>query len=178
MSTTRTEFGFERTKCGCRKCSINCEHIPGFLVPADVPRIAAKLGYTDLGKFAEENLRASPGWKIGMRDNRTGEVTGAIRLPTLVPARQENGHCKFLKEGRCQIHDVAPYGCAFFDEHMTDPEGDRRSQAALMAVAEDNDAEGDYHLLGHYLRSKGLDAPGPEVTRPRLYLARLLEGLT
>jgi hypothetical protein len=39
MSDRRTELGFERTVCDCRACKINCEFIPGFLLPSDIRRI-------------------------------------------------------------------------------------------------------------------------------------------
>lgn len=176
----RTEFGFPRTKCACRSCTINCEYMPGFLIPADVPRIAARLGYTvpeDLGQFAVENLRASTGWKLGVRDQTTGAVVQVISLPTLVPARQPNGHCKFRKEGRCEIHDVSPFGCAFFDNHMDDTTAAARIRPSLEAVADDFAAAGDYTRLGDYLRSRNLCTAGPEVVRPALIAARLKEGL-
>jgi hypothetical protein len=39
MSDRRTELGFERTVCDCKACKINCEFIPGFLLPSDIRRI-------------------------------------------------------------------------------------------------------------------------------------------
>jgi len=61
MSERRTELGFERTVCDCRACKINCEFIPGFLLPSDIRRIALHLGYSNPVEFALDNLLASPG---------------------------------------------------------------------------------------------------------------------
>lgn len=61
MSTIRSEFGCARTICACAECAINCHFIPGYLIPADLERMAAQLGYDDLLEFAVNNLLASPG---------------------------------------------------------------------------------------------------------------------
>lgn len=126
----RAEFGFTRTKCACPDCTINCQHIPGYLVPADVERIARHLGYTNVGEFAFDNLLASVGATVM---NAEGRV---FQIPTLVPQRKADGSCKFLSaEGRCSIHAVSPYGCAVFDAHQSSEEADRRSSRGLQEVA-------------------------------------------
>jgi hypothetical protein len=43
MSDRRTELGFERTVCDCKACKINCEFIPGFLLPSDIRRIVYRV---------------------------------------------------------------------------------------------------------------------------------------
>jgi Fe-S-cluster containining protein len=50
------------------------------------------------------------------------------RIGTITPERNKNtGHCVFLdKDDRCMIHSVAPFGCAYFDTHMSKAEGDKR----------------------------------------------------
>ena len=171
----RSEFGFSRTECACRLCQINCEHLPGLLVPSDLPRIVAALGYSDLCQFAAENLLASPGWLLGRR-----QLDGAVqtvRIPTLVPARAPSGHCKFLKDGRCTIHAVAPYGCAMLDAHMSRRECDRRSLAAARAVAADFAGGGDYARLWAHLKAMGREAPPAESSRRSLLAAARKEGL-
>jgi hypothetical protein len=81
--------------------------MPGCLIPADLGRMIPK--GIDPFKWAEENLLASPGALV-MKD---GEV---FRIPTLVPAVQEDGACIHLTEDhQCSIHENAPFGCAFFD---------------------------------------------------------------
>jgi len=137
--TQRTEFGFVRTSCDCRRCSISCEHVPGALAPADLPRMAKHLGYgDDMATFARENLLASEGVEV------TTDRGQAVRLRTLVPATLENGQCKFLQDGRCSIHAVSPFGCAFIDAHQSDTEFALRSDALYRALYDDMNAQGKY----------------------------------
>jgi hypothetical protein len=46
-----------------------------------------------------------------------GEISGNIRITldpeSRKPARKPDGSCRFLKNGRCEIHADAPFGCAF-----------------------------------------------------------------
>lgn len=97
-----------------------------------------------LGNFAERYLLASSGATVYQRG------LGKFQIPTLVPARQEDGHtCIFLDENkRCKVHAVAPFGCAFFDAHMSDEEANRISSQGLQAILDDNAQRGPYfHLL-------------------------------
>src|SRR5215467_1073893 len=95
-TTAREEFGFARTVCDCSECSINCRFIPGYLIPADLDRIARHLGSENLIEFALENLLASPGATVFER----GQVQ---QIPTLVPARRSDGACKLfgIRIGPC-----------------------------------------------------------------------------
>jgi len=55
---------------------------------------------------------ASPG---SMVKDSLGDV---FRVGTITP-RYRKGRCVFLNEqDRCEIHAVAPFGCAYFDTHM------------------------------------------------------------
>jgi hypothetical protein len=82
-------------------------------------------------------------------------------FPTLVPARGADGHCHWLFDGRCVVHDNAPYSCAFFDTHMTEEDVARRSAATIEARQQDAAAEGTYYRVWMHLRGKGLVArPG------------------
>jgi hypothetical protein len=85
----RTEFGFTRTTCACPACSAHCESMPGFLVPSDLPRMAGTEQPADIMAWAQENLLASPGAVVA--NVETGRV---FRIPTLVPARADNDHCR------------------------------------------------------------------------------------
>ena len=76
--------------------------------------------------------------------------------PTLVPARGANGHCHWLFEGKCAVHEVAPYSCAFFDAHMTQTEAQRRSAATIQARREDAANNGLYYQVWLHLCRKGL----------------------
>lgn len=41
---------------------------------------------------------------------KPAELQGRVML-----RRQENGHCWYLKDGKCSIHERAPYICKIFD---------------------------------------------------------------
>ena len=100
LPLVRTQYGFHRTSCPCAFCAAPCKHIPGSLDVADLARLCPP--DQDLFTWAEHHLRA---------------VTEKP-FPTLVPARQPNGHCHWLFDGKCLVHEHAPYSCAFFDAHF------------------------------------------------------------
>jgi Fe-S-cluster containining protein len=138
-ASARTEFDFDRTECACADCIKNCLHIPGYLNPADVKRIGRHLGYTSLFKFAFDYLLASPGATV----MQAGRI---FQIPTLVPRRKADGSCIFLDENnRCRIHEVSPFGCAFFDAHQSHAEADERSSRGLQEIA----LQWAMHPLGH-----------------------------
>lgn len=165
----RTEFGFERTVAAGPLEVLNCQYLPGYLIAADIERMAIAVGMSDVVKFARENLLASPGAVV----IREGEV---FRLPTLVPARQANGHCKFLtEEGMCRIHADAPFGCGFFDTTMPEPEANQRAQAGMLDLwtswhEERNDG---YVDLWNILNLQGRDGPEPSEQRSLLQQAAI-----
>lgn len=104
---------FTRTKCCCDACVKCCKRQPGPLMPGDLERIAEHRGETV--EQAKENFWASPGSLV--KNTATGEVE---RIGTITP-KYRKGRCVFLNENdRCSIHEVAPFGCAYFDTHMTD----------------------------------------------------------
>jgi hypothetical protein len=83
--------------------------MPGFLIPADLQRMIPV--DADPREWADKNLLASPGALVA--DSVTGQM---YRIPTLVPATKPDGSCANLTEdGRCSIHAISPFGCAFFD---------------------------------------------------------------
>lgn len=161
MNEERTEFGFRRNTCACASCANNCRHIPGMLIPADIPRIARHLGYADVMEFARDNLLASPGALVIKDDQQ-------IRIHTLVPQRGEDGACKFLKTNLCLIHQVAPYGCAFFSEHESRTVGDTKSTHALVNIIRDAESKGRYARVWRTLDAEGLKARAPEDIRARM----------
>lgn len=163
----RTEYGFQRTKCGCTDCSQYCRFMPGYLAPGDLDRMHMAIG-PDLTivEFAEKYLNASPGAKVGIAVGGGMVVT---RVPTLVPAATINGACVFLKDDKCSIHEVSPFGCAFFDSHQSDEEADRKSGRSLMDIASgDSPAAEQYRWLVDHLQSKGLNARDPKASRKAL----------
>jgi Fe-S-cluster containining protein len=133
----RSDYGFERTKCNCPRCSRFCGKMSGYLAPEDLDRMRMALGGLDYISFGLEYLMASPGATVGYQ-GRDGEMHH-MRIHTLVPRRLEGGRCIFLEDdGKCKIHEDSPFGCAMIDEHMTDEEANRRSLTALQDIASQN----------------------------------------
>ena len=168
----RTEFGFSRTVCDCKDCTINCRFIPGYLLPDDLIRIAEKVGAENITIFAERYLLASPGAVVGCSE------TGQRRqIRTLVPARRDDGACIFLKADKCTIHEVSPFGCAFFDAHQPGEESNRRSIEGLMVVdAEWGRQDSLYAALWLSLFTAGRVAPHPMEARARMKAAMAVEA--
>jgi hypothetical protein len=134
----REVYGFRRTECACDFCRAPCRHIPGSLDPSDLARLCPE--GQDLFAWAERHLRA-------LTDKP---------FPTLVPTRGVDGACHWHFEGKCAVHDRAPYGCAFFDSHMPEEEVQRRSEATVRARREDAAAGGLYWRVWRYLCERGL----------------------
>ncbi|MGE0128941.1 MAG: hypothetical protein AB7U82_12755 [Blastocatellales bacterium] len=161
MSSGRTEFGFTRTECTCKECVRNCNFMPGYLVPADIERIAEFLSERDIVRFAFDNLLASPG--------ATVIANGSIlQIFTLVPARKLDGACRFLKDDRCTIHAVSPFGCAYFSDEQTKEQADAISARGLMAVARAWRNGDLYARLWLMLNEAGRVAPSPFESRARM----------
>ena len=120
---------FPRTVCACEDCLACCERQPGYLIPDDLPAIAALLG-----EPIEPFLAASPGALVG---RFTADGIETLRIGTIVPrTTTPEGRCIFLEsDGRCAIHSVAPFGCAMFDTHMVDGEWQERSRWGLGQIA-------------------------------------------
>jgi hypothetical protein len=96
-------------------------------------------------EWAEEHLRAVPDKPF----------------PTLVPLRRPDGQCHWHVDGRCAVHENAPYSCAFFDCHLSDAEVQRRSAATIQARRKDQAARGLYYEVWLHLCRLGLTAlPG------------------
>jgi hypothetical protein len=163
IDTTRTKFGYFRTICDCPDCTAGCRHMPGYLIPADLNRIQDLLAPgEEMLVWARGHLLASPGALVSR-----GGVK--FRIPTLVPARQADGSCRFLtSEGRCSIHAVAPFGCSFFDTHMSAKEAGHRSKAGLRNVLDAWLSGSLYADVWRVLADEGLSAPTPEEGRARM----------
>ena len=166
--TDRKEFEALRSVCDCENCTLNCEFIPGYLIPADLERIAKARGYTanleeEVIKWASRELLASPGATVLRHDGQRAKV------PTLVPARRFDEACVHLTaEGRCAIHDVAPFGCAFFHAHQPKEESDELSATGLRAIIVDILQDGLYIRIWAMLWESGRRAPGPRELRQRM----------
>jgi len=111
---------FVRTTCACADCVQCCRDQPGSLAPGDLERIAAYLAQPL--RIVALKFWASPGALVA--NSRTGQT---FRIGTITPKRVR-GRCVFLDDvGRCTIHAVAPFGCAYVDTHMDAEEGHRRA---------------------------------------------------
>jgi len=155
----RTEFGVARTSCSCKTCVANCRTMPGCLVPADLDRMIP--AGADPFKWAETNLLASPGALVWSHE------VGEFRIPTLVPAKKADGSCIHLNGKRCDIHSIAPFGCAFFS---CGPEPPGLAKKGMMAVYDAFRKPGPslYRNLWAHLAYAGLVQDAPEVLRERM----------
>ncbi len=139
--SVREQHGFRRTTCACAFCQAPCRHLPGSLDVEDLARLCPP--DQDLFSWAEQHLRALP----------------EKPFLTLVPARQANGQCHWFVDGRCAVHEAAPYGCAFYDLHMSEAEAERRSAATIQARRADEARKGLYYQVWRQLCRKGLIGP-------------------
>lgn len=130
--------GFQRTVCGCEICRVPCRHMPGSLDVEDLERLCPP--DQDLFTWAKQHLLALTSKEV----------------PTLVPARLPNGHCHWLYEGQCMVHERSPYGCAFFDSHLPPTEVERRSAATMQARRDDAAKNGPYYRVWLHLCHLGL----------------------
>jgi hypothetical protein len=128
--------------------------MPGFLVPSDLLRLCPT--EVDLMVWAKEHLRASAGIRV------VNLLTGVtLQIPSLVPAKQANGHCHWLQsDGRCAVHANSPFGCAFLDQHMIPAEAEKRNQAGRQARLEDFANNGPYSQVWQMLMKAGLTGGG------------------
>jgi hypothetical protein len=138
--------------------------MPGGLIPGDVERIARLLAVEDLEAWALEHLEASQGASVP----HDGKI---VPLPTIVPRVGPAGGCVFLLEGRCSVHAVSPFGCAYLDMHMSRTEAERRSAGALLAVANDWATKGPYSRLWGRLYAAGNVATALERRQTDLHQA-------
>lgn len=165
-NSLRIALGFQRTTCDCKACTFNCHFMPGYLVPDDLEALyktTSQPGQT-LEDWARENLLASPGATVLAADR-------IVRIPTLVPARRPDSSCIHLKEERCSVHSVSPFGCAFIDAHMTKAEADARSSAGLKAIILAYVHEQPYSKIWQMLWDANLRAPGPAESREKMQKA-------
>ncbi len=120
---------FPRTKCSCDRCAAGCKTMPGSLIPGDLDRIQAYVGDRS-GDFILSHFQASDGAKVAAR---VGGMMILTRVPTIVPAQRKDGRCVFLDDDNlCSIHEVAPFGCAYHDVHLSEEEAAPRSEYAVM----------------------------------------------
>lgn len=161
----RTEFNAYRTDCDCEDCTLPCKHKSGFLIPSDLKRISDALNSasSNIAEFANEHLEASPGAVV----LHQGHLKS---IPTLVPRRRADGSCHWLTEdNKCSIHEVAPFGCAFFDSHMDLEEGKKLSAKGLVQIAQSyRQPMTLYAMIWSVLSQLGKTTYGPEEAHKRM----------
>lgn len=127
-------LGFERTTCACRECVDCCKWQPGPLAPGDIERIVASRGLSGeaAATFIETKFWASPGALVLDLRTKTTRRVGSIT------PRFANGRCVFLGlDDRCEIHAVAPAGCALFDTHQSAETAQAIGSALIRAIEAD-----------------------------------------
>jgi len=152
---------YERSYCDCAKCGAACRSMPGMLAPGDMDRIADFCGEdTDDQNWVTQHFRASEGAMVVTNEGNH------CRIPTIVPKQVPGGNCVFLKEGKCSIHPVSPFGCRVFkvcddDDEQLDNE---KSRSALSCIA----GNIDYNMMHHQLYSLGYQAPTLAVRKAKM----------
>lgn len=117
LQCTYMKAPFKPTSCACYEDRANCTRQPGCLLPGQLQTIMDHLGeaVADAAKY----FWNSPGMVL----SRAGQL---FRVRTITP-RYENGRCVFFtKDSRCAIHSVAPFGCRYFDVHMSRKAANKR----------------------------------------------------
>lgn len=115
---------FNRTTCSCPSCVACCKRGGGPLLLRDVQPICERAGLPP-----ERLLWASPGTVLGRVGFGHIELK---RVGTIVPQSTESGRCIFLTADECcAIHDIAPFGCAFYDTHMGQRDSTERTLWAV-----------------------------------------------
>jgi hypothetical protein len=174
---SRREFGANRIVCDCSVCVNNCRFMPGYLIPADLARLAptGPDGYVDLD-WAREHLRASSGAIVAkfvdivVYGKRVREPR-KFRVPTLVPAHRPDFSCHWLEGGRCTVHSMAPFGCAFFSCNQPAEEAASLSADGLRDILADFELGGPYAQIWIVLHDEGLTAPDVATKRRAMALA-------
>jgi hypothetical protein len=155
----RIEFGQQRSVCDCSICINNCKWMPGFLIPADLERMAPQVAPL---QWAEDHLLASPGALVM-------KGLSFFRIPTLVPKTKTDGSCVNLQpDNRCAIHAIAPFGCAFFD--CKSKRGDELSRNGLMTVYQSFfvDEKSLYREIWMHLSERGMTQHPAEALREKM----------
>jgi hypothetical protein len=80
-----------------------------------------------------------------------------------------------LKDGRCEIHAEAPYGCAYFSAEQTKEEADTISARGLQEIAKAWRSGDLYAQLWVMLYRSGHVAPSPIESRARMRAALAAE---
>jgi hypothetical protein len=146
--------------------------MPGTLHPDDLPKIAEYLEEKLNGEFLKKYFVASDGPQVvvaGPQGNYT------VNVPTLVPKIVHS--CIFFQNGKCSIHRVSPFGCAYTDSHMDQAEGHRRSMWLVKEIAQAHNEHSQYTRSIEFLvRNDRVAAPLQERKEAMAKLTAFYEG--
>lgn len=133
---------FTRTICACPEDIANCKKRPGPLAPGDLGPIAARLVLLGIEPQNVSKLfEATPGTTIArVTPTPDGPEIAVIQIPTISPATVDGHRCVFLMDDdQCGIHDVSPFGCAYYDVHMSSADVRARSLWMAQQIADSPD---------------------------------------
>ncbi len=119
--------------CSCDRCQSLCHNKPGWFAPQQIELVARKRGVTI------ENLFKNYLVIDAVLITEAGKPKGAYVLaPAIVgtgsgiiadPAAR--GTCVWLKDGKCEIHEVKPTECRVTD-HSTSPRDNDLLRASIL----------------------------------------------
>jgi Fe-S-cluster containining protein len=143
MSSTRRELGMARTAvCDCPVCVGNCKERPGYMIVQDVDRIWKTVApQMSRSEFILTYVEPGTGFTTMNEDMKF------IKTQTIRPKKIPGHGCIFLKDNRCSIHEVSPFGCAFFKCGMPRAEADEKNHTAIRHILGDIQAGGLYYLI-------------------------------
>jgi hypothetical protein len=155
----RTEFGARRLHCDCSKCKAACQCLPGNLIPSDLDRLIPP--GADPFVWAHEHLQA--------------DESGALKVMT-----KPDGSCHWFHGGRCAVHEMSPFRCAFFGcPKVQTPEeaatvAQAGEEATLNALADPGSL---YRRLWEYLWQVGRRRIAADKLAAKKRLGRLLRRM-
>lgn len=137
--------------CTCRLCRIPCKIMPGFLMPADLP---ALIGDADPFVWAKEHLVAK---ECGTMFELSSQGNKAYTsVPNLLPKKKADGSCHWYENNRCSVHEIKPFGCAYFSQHISDSYGIELTQfTSEVRIKTFEDETSLYRKIYDYLVSIG-----------------------
>lgn len=152
----RVAYGAVRSSCSCTQCQEACRTVPGYLTEPDLYRLSGRDTLAGIVAWAYDHLLASAGALVSQNGVR-------MRIRTLVPARKPGTtECHWLlANGQCAVHELSPFGCAFFDRHT---DGLALSSQALGEIARAWTTDQDkslYCQVWRRLYRMGKEAPDP-----------------
>lgn len=166
---------FPRTHCDCKTCVACCQHMPGSLIPGDLELMLQhqkgdNVSPEEATAWLLENFQASEGATAMKIVDGQRQV---FKIPTIVPRLTEQG-CVFLQEGKCQVHAVAPFACAYVDPHMNDTQANAHSQVTAQSQYEAWEQRNGYTKAWEILHAAGKIAP-PLLERKAKLKAAIIE---